>query len=203
MALVSIRDLRRMRETRGLTREVAAERMGVSVSALQRAEEGSRPPSWRLIRSAAKLYGEVEVNAPEGAFCVTHIYRSPRISQRQPTLEESCEAAAVLARFFGHTPVPRPTLGYLLEEIAAESAEAEQAVTCRRKALLGMFGELAPPGEGEEAVFTEAVIDPLGPIAAGFVAYVTQHRGFVRRVVEKRMARASSEGAAPAEMVGA
>ncbi|MGE5551483.1 MAG: helix-turn-helix domain-containing protein [Bacteroidota bacterium] len=201
MALVSIRDLRRLREGMGLTREAAAEKLGVSVSALQRAEEANRNPSWRLIRRAALLYGEVNVDAPEGAFCLTHVYR-PRMGKRRPTLDEGCEAALVLARFLGHEPVPRTVMGYLLEEIAAESAEAELAVTGQRKSLLRMFGAPAPapPGEGEEKVFTEAVLDPLGPMAAGFAAYVTQHRDFARMAVEKRMARACSRGAAPVEV---
>jgi transcriptional regulator with XRE-family HTH domain len=49
--------LRKMREKRGITRELLASRSGVTVSGLERIEEGKMAPAWSTVRRLAKGLG--------------------------------------------------------------------------------------------------------------------------------------------------
>jgi transcriptional regulator with XRE-family HTH domain len=49
--------LRRMRQDRAITREALAARAGVTVSALERIEQGKVTPGWGTVRLLAKALG--------------------------------------------------------------------------------------------------------------------------------------------------
>ncbi len=49
--------LRRMRQERGITREALAVRSGVTVSAVERIEQGKTTPGWGTVRMLAKALG--------------------------------------------------------------------------------------------------------------------------------------------------